>query len=63
MFIYKAALFTAAFARRAEFSGGTPADPMKIHHVFVSAFGANTLYFHFVKVNLIMKLIRLFDFK
>jgi hypothetical protein len=57
------ALFLAAFTGRAKFPGGTPADPMKIHNVFVSAFGANALHFHFVKVNLIIKLIRLFGFK
>jgi hypothetical protein len=62
MFIAKAALIFAAFTKGAKFPGSTSADPMKIHNVFVSAFGANTLHFHFVKINIIMKSIRFFGF-
>jgi hypothetical protein len=56
------ALFPVAFTGRAKFSGDTPADPMKIHRMFVSALGANALHFHLIKVDPIIKLVRLFDF-
>jgi hypothetical protein len=56
-------LFTAAFARLAEFSRGTPADPVKIHHMFVSAFRANALHLHFVIINIVGKFIRITGFK
>jgi len=40
-------LLKAAFTLRAVFSGRAPTDPLKIHHVSLTAFRADTLNFHF----------------
>ena len=48
--IAKSYLLKATFTTRAVFSGYAPTDPLKIHHVSLTAFRADTLYKLFAHV-------------